>query len=110
MRRHFDKAVAVAAIHPKLGNVNIVRERHRLDRLITDAGVFWGNVVPGGRGQSARDQNAGDSHLQREPVRPAWKEIRHKNQRRPCPGQHGRQLRNEFKSFSGCARIGAITL
>jgi hypothetical protein len=47
--------------------------------------------------------------LQRQPIAPAWKEVRH-NQRKPSPDQHGRQPRNEFKSFSGCARIEAIIL
>src|SRR6267143_2418287 len=78
MRRHFDKAMAVAAIHPKLGDVNVVRERHRLDRLVADPRIFWRNVIPRGRGQSAGDQDASNRHLQRQPVAPAWKEIRHK--------------------------------
>src|SRR6266480_3883895 len=78
MRRHFDEAVAVTAIHPELGHVDIVRERHRLDRLIANAGIFWCDVIPGGRSKSARVQNPGYRHLQRQPVAPAWKEIRHK--------------------------------
>ena len=109
LRRHFDKAVAIAAIHSELGHVNVVRERHRLDRLIAYLGIFWRDVIPRRRAQSARDQNAGDCHLQRQPVAPAWKEVRH-NQRKPDPDQHSRQLRNEFKSLSGCARIEAIIL
>src|SRR6266487_1776468 len=78
MRRHFDKAVAIAAIHSELSHVNVVRKRHRLDRLITDTGIFWRDVVPRGRTQAARDQDAGDRHLQWQPIAPAWKEICHK--------------------------------
>src|SRR5205085_3460372 len=78
MRRHFDKAVAITAVHSELSHVNIVWKRHRLDRLITDPGIFWRDIIPRGRGQSARDQDAGDRHLQRQPVRPAWEEVRHK--------------------------------
>src|ERR1700737_1055067 len=84
MRRDFDKAVAITAIHPELGHVDVVRKRHRLDRLIADAGIFWRDVIPRGRGQSAGDQDASNRHLQRQPVAPAWKEIRHKISGRPA--------------------------
>src|SRR5229473_5648427 len=78
MRRYFDKTVAITAIHPQLRNVDIVRERHRLDRLITDTGVLRRNVVPGRRSQAADNDHAGDGHLQWQPIAPAWKKIRHK--------------------------------
>src|SRR5712691_6331274 len=78
MRRHFNKAVTIAAIHPELGHVNIVRKRHRLDRLITDPGIFWRYVIPRSRTQAARDQDAGNRHLQWQPIAPAWKKICHK--------------------------------
>src|SRR5437870_5653484 len=84
MRRYFDEAVTIAAIHPELGDVNVVRKRHRLDRLITHPGIFWRDVIPRGRSQAARDQDAGNRHLQRQPVAPAWKEIRHKTSGRPA--------------------------
>src|SRR5438067_6622359 len=83
MRRHLHKTVAVTAIHPQLGNVDIVWKRHRLDWLITDPGIFRRNVVPGGGGQTAHDQNAGDRHLQRQPIAPAWKKVRHRISGRP---------------------------
>src|ERR1700720_1261391 len=84
MRRDFDKAVAITAIHPELGHVDIVWKRHWLDRLITDPRIFWRDVIPRGRGQSADDQNSADRHLQRQPVAPAWKEICHKISGRPA--------------------------
>jgi len=75
--RDFDETVAITAIHPELGDVNIVRERHRLDRLVAHFGIFWRDVIPRRDGQSARDQNGGNGHLQRQPVAPAWEKIRH---------------------------------
>jgi hypothetical protein len=78
MRRHFDKAVTITAIHPELRNVDVVRERHRLDRLITDARVFRRDVVPCSRRQTASDKHAADGHLQRHPIGPAREKIGHK--------------------------------
>src|SRR6266513_902302 len=99
MRCHFDKVMAITAIQPELGHVDVVRERHRLDRLITDTGIFWRNVIPGGRGQSARDQNAGDRHLQRQPIAPAWKEIRHKISGRPVRANTAANLETNSNPF-----------
>ena len=78
MRRDIDKAVAITAIHPELRDVKIMRKRHRLDRLITDARIFRRHVIPGRAGQSANDNDSADRELERQPVRPAWKKIRHK--------------------------------
>jgi hypothetical protein len=78
MRRDIDKTVAIPAIHPELGHVNIVRKWHRLDRLITDARVLRGHIVPSRAGQAADDYRAADRDFERQPVRPAWKKIRHK--------------------------------
>src|SRR5260370_42325210 len=49
MRRHFDEAVAITAIHPELRDMDIVRKRHWLDRLITHARVLWRYVIPRSR-------------------------------------------------------------
>ena len=75
----FHEAVTITAIHPELGDMNIMRKRHRLDWLIADLRVFRRDVIPRGRGESANNQNTGDGHLQRQPVAPAWKKIRHKS-------------------------------
>jgi len=77
LRCHLHEAVTVPAIHSELRDVNIVRKRHRLDRLIADLRVFWRPVVPCRCGQSADDHNPADQELQRQPIRPAWKKIRH---------------------------------
>src|SRR5262245_917479 len=55
VRSYFHEAVTIPAIHPQLGDVNIVRKRHWLDRLIPNLGVFWRDVIPGARGQSTHD-------------------------------------------------------
>ena len=78
MRRYFNKTVAITAIHSELRHVNIVRERDRLDRLITHARVLRRDVIPGRAGQPADDYGAADGDLERQPVCPAWKKIRHK--------------------------------
>ena len=77
MRCHIDKTVAIATIHPKLRDVQIMRKRHRLDWLITNARIFRCDVVPRPRRQTANDDHTADRDFQREPIRPGWKEIRH---------------------------------
>ncbi len=79
MRRDFNEAVAVTAIHSELADVDIVRERNWLDRLVADLGVFGGYVIPRGSGETADNQKAGYRHLKRQPVAPAWKKIRHRS-------------------------------
>src|SRR4051794_18910716 len=69
--------MAVATIHPELRDVNIVRERHRLNWLITDAGVFRRVVIPGRRGHRRREHDHDDRDFERQPVRPARKKVRH---------------------------------
>ena len=68
LRRDIDKAVAVTAIHSQLGNVNIVGKRDRLDRLVTDLGVFRGDVIPGAGGEAADYHHAADGQLQWQPI------------------------------------------
>ena len=80
--RHFDKTVAIAAIHPQLSHVNVMRKRHRLNRLISDARVFRRYVIPSCPGQSESEQHRADRHLQRQPIRPARKKVRHKISKR----------------------------
>jgi len=77
LRRHFHEAVTIPAIHSELGHVNIVRKRHRLDRLISDLRVLRRGVIPCRASQTTNDNNHADGHLERYPIRPAWKEIRH---------------------------------
>ena len=77
LSRHFHEAVTIATIHPQLCHVNIVRKRHRLGRLVSDLGIFRRCVIPRGGGQAANDHNDADDHLDRYPIRPAWKEIGH---------------------------------
>ena len=85
MRRDFDKTMAVATIHPQLSHVHVVRERHRLNRFVTDAGILWRYIIPRGRGQPAGDDDAGHRHLERQPVCPAWEKVlRHKISGAPC--------------------------
>ncbi len=83
LRGHFHEAVTVPAIHPQLGHVNIVRKRHRLDRLVSDFCVLRRGVVPRGAGQGTSDHNHANDHLEGYPIRPAWKEIGHGARRPP---------------------------
>jgi hypothetical protein len=50
LRGDFHEAVTIPAIHPQLSHVNVVRERHRLDRLVSNFGVLRRGVVPCGAG------------------------------------------------------------
>ena len=62
---HIDKTMAIAAIHPELRDVQIMREGHWLDRLIADTRIFRGDVIPGPRRQTANDDHAADRDFQR---------------------------------------------
>src|SRR5256885_829586 len=68
LRRDIDKAVAITAIHSQLGNVNVVGKRDRLDRLVTDLGIFRGDVIPGAGGKAANNPHAADGQLERQPI------------------------------------------
>ena len=77
MRGDFHETVAIPAIHPQLVHVNIVRKRHRLDRLVSDFCVFRRAVIPCSPRQGTSDHNHANDQLERYPIRPAWKEIGH---------------------------------
>ena len=75
--RYIDETVAVTAIHSQLRHVKVMRKRHRLDRFVPDPRVFWRHVIPRAGCQSADNLDAADRDLKRQPVRPAWKKVRH---------------------------------
>jgi len=83
LRRHIHEAVTIPTIHPQLGHMNIMRKRHRLDRLVSDFCVLRRGVIPRSPGQATSDHNHADDHLERYPIRPAWKEIGHSARPRP---------------------------
>jgi hypothetical protein len=83
LRGDFHETVTIPAIHPQLGHVNIVRKRHRLDRLVSDFCVLRRGVIPCGPSQATNDHNHADDHLEGYPIRPAWKEIGHGVKRPP---------------------------
>ncbi len=58
--RHFHKAVTIATIHSQLRNVDVVRERHWLDRFVANLRVLWRRVIPGRCGQSTDRNDAAD--------------------------------------------------
>jgi len=89
LRRHLHEAVTIPAIHPQLRDVNVMRERNRLDRLITDLGIFRRGVIPRGARQSTHHHDAADQDFDRHPIRPAWKEIRHGYLSAAAPGTRG---------------------
>ena len=68
MRGYFHEAVAITAVHSQLGHVNVVRERHRLDRLVTDLGIFRRHVIPSAGGKTAHDHEAANRQFERQPV------------------------------------------
>ena len=77
VRSDFDEAVAVTAIHAELLNVNHVGEGNRLVRLVADPRVFGSELI-GEPASNGRDQRTGaNDQLQRKPVCPFWKKIRH---------------------------------
>ena len=103
VRRDFDETVTITAIHPELSNVNVMRKGHRLDRLISDARVFGRDVIPGRRGQSTNREDAADRELERQPIRPARKEIRHNESADRCCGPVSKNLSGTIREFQKSA-------
>lgn len=61
----FDGGMAVTAINPQLSGVGCVRERHRLNRLISDASVLRRAVIPDARSNNGTDEEATDDDQSR---------------------------------------------
>ena len=101
VRRYFHEAVTIPAIHSQLRDVNVVRKRHRLDRLIPDFGVLWRDVIPCSGGQSTNDHDAANHELDRHPIRPAWKEICHDYESAAALAKVARHAANKRKLCSG---------
>ena len=66
----FNRIMAIAAINSQLSGMRGMREADRLDRLITDAGVLRGEVVPGACDQCTTDQHGAGNHQHRQAVSP----------------------------------------
>jgi len=64
--------MAIPAIHPELPGVHRVGERHGLDRLIADAGVFGCEIIPHPGRHGGADKKHSDDNHQRQPVGPLW--------------------------------------
>ena len=103
VRRHLHKTMAIPAIHSQLRDVNVVRKRHRLYRLITDFGIFWRHVIPRPCGQSTNDHDAANHEFRRQPIRPAWKKICHGYQSASALARGTRQDANKWELCLGCA-------
>lgn len=110
LRRDFDKTVTIAAIHPELCHVNIVWKRHWLDRLVSDLCVLWRAVIPSSRSYTTGEHDHANDHLDRYPIAPAWKEIRHDARRPPrrhCAGDKSATadwFRGELRMNKSCGQ------
>lgn len=75
--RLFHAGVAIAAIQTELPDVRLVGIRHRLNRLVADAGVFRREIIPrSGDGHRSAHQQP-NRNLQRQPVEPLGKQVGH---------------------------------
>ena len=84
------EAMAIATVHPELLHVQGVGEGHRLVGLVADAGVFRREVVPDPESDGSTDHQAADKQLERKPIGPSGKEIRHSGVRE-TPGWRNSQ-------------------
>jgi hypothetical protein len=62
---NLDKAMAVTAIHPELLHMEGVGEGHRLIRLITDAGILGGEIIPDPEGDGRAHNQPANQQLER---------------------------------------------
>lgn len=72
-----DVTVAIAAIHPQLGDVFSVAKRHGLDGRVADPGVLRGHVVGDACGRDPREHHQINDDLQRELISRFRENIRH---------------------------------
>ena len=66
-----------------------MRERHRLHRLIAHPRVLRREIIPHARRRRVAQHEQDHHQLQRYPVRPAWKKIRHGQLPSRTPAQRG---------------------
>lgn len=78
MACHLDKAVAVAAIHPKLLHMESMGKGHGLVRLIADAGVFRREIIPNAQRDGRTHNQHTDEDLERQPIGPSGEKVRHR--------------------------------
>ncbi len=72
-----NERVAIAAVHAELSSMDFVGEGNRLMRLVADPGVLRSEVVPNTGTDTAAEQSQTEDDLDREPVSPSWKDVRH---------------------------------
>ena len=70
-----DAIVAVAAVQSNLVNMNGMRKRDRLDRLVPDTGVLRGEIVPDSGGGGGPHNHRTEDHLARKLVCPPGKNV-----------------------------------
>lgn len=75
--RNIDVGMTIPAIHAELGHMDVVRERHRLNRLISRPHVLRREVIPVERRNCSSNDQEAKSDLQRQIIRPARKNISH---------------------------------
>ena len=84
------EAMAIATIHPELLHMQGMGEGHRLVGLVADAGVLRREIVPDPKSDGSTDYQAADKQLERKPIGPSGKEIRHSGVRE-TPGWRNSQ-------------------
>ena len=84
------EAMAVAAVHPELLHVQGMGEGYWLIGLIADASVLRREIVPDPESDGSTDHQAADKQLERKPIGPSGKEIRHSGVRE-TPGWRNSQ-------------------
>lgn len=67
--------MAITAVKAELARVNTMRKRHRLDRLITNARVFRGEIIGKARGDAAANQQGANKNFRGKPIRPLGKNV-----------------------------------
>jgi len=75
--RYICEGVAVTAIEPKLIDMDLVRERDRLVRLIANYLCLWCRVVVDCQNHTCAHCSEAKCDFEREQVGPAWENVRH---------------------------------
>jgi len=76
-----DEAVAIAAIHPELAGVSLVGEKHRLNGLVTDAGIFRGEIIPKAGGHRSAEEEEANDDLEGQQIAAAREDVGHVSSR-----------------------------
>ncbi len=76
VRRNFNEVMAITAVKAKIVGMDFMAERNRLDRLITNVGIPWREVIPYYADNSDNNNEKRGGSIKWKPIGPFRKDLR----------------------------------